>query len=170
MKLPYRFLLTTVVASAALTACAGKTKPTPPPPQPQETTVQAVTETGRYKPGDLDTDACLRQRVIYFDLDKTDIHSEFQAAISCHAAYLRQFPNARVTLEGNADERGTREYNLGLGERRGNSVSSALSGAGASSSQLNVVSYGEERPVCREHGEACWQKNRRVEIIYTSKQ
>ena len=170
MKLPYRFLLTTAVATLALAACTNTKKPPPPPPAQQETVTQAVTETGRYKPGDLDTDACLRQRVIYFDLDKTDIHSEFQAAISCHAAYLRQFPGARVTLEGNADERGTREYNLGLGERRGNSVSSALSGAGASSSQLNVVSYGEERPVCREHGEACWQKNRRVEIIYTSKQ
>ena len=63
--------------------------------------------------------------------------------------YLRQFPEARVRLEGNADERGSREYNLGLGERRGNAVQSALSAAGASSSQLNVVSYGEERPVCR---------------------
>jgi peptidoglycan-associated lipoprotein len=171
MKLPYRFLLTTVVATAALAACTNTKKAPPPVPQATDTTTTtAVAETGRYKPGDLDTDACLRQRVIYFDLDKTDIHSEFHAAISCHAAYLRQFPTARVTLEGNADERGTREYNLGLGERRGNSVSSALSGAGASSSQLNVVSYGEERPVCREHGESCWQKNRRVEIIYTSKQ
>jgi peptidoglycan-associated lipoprotein len=75
-----------------------------------------------------------------------------------------------VTLEGNADERGTREYNLGLGERRGNAVDSALSAAGASASQLNVVSYGEERPVCKEHNEGCWQKNRRVEIVYTAKQ
>ena len=172
MKLPYRFLLTTVVATAALAACTNTKKPTPPPPQATDTSTAVTSDStsGRYTVGSLESDACLRQRVIYFDLDKTDIHSEFQAAISCHAAYLRQFPGARVTLEGNADERGTREYNLGLGERRGNSVSSALSGAGASSSQLNVVSYGEERPVCREHGEACWQKNRRVEIIYTSKQ
>jgi len=109
-------------------------------------------------------------RVIYFDLDKTEIHSEFQAQIACHAAYLRQFPGAKVTLEGNADERGTRDYNQGLGERRGNSVSSAVAAAGASTSQLNVVSYGEEKPVCREHNEECWQKNRRVEIVYTSKQ
>ena len=86
-----------------------------------------------------------------------------------HAAYLRQFPDARVRLEGNTDERGSREYNLGLGERRGNAVQSALSAAGASSSQLNVVSYGEERPVCRQHDEACWSKNRRVEIVYTAK-
>jgi len=119
---------------------------------------------------DLDKDSCLRQRVVYFDFNETNIKPQFQAAISCHAAYLRQFPGARVTLQGNADERGTREYNLGLGERRGNSVSSALGAAGASTAQLNVVSYGEERPVCKDHSEDCWQKNRRVEVVYTSKQ
>ena len=171
MKLTARFLLTTVVATAALAACSSnKPKTTPPPVSDTTTTTTTGTGNGRYTVESLDTDACLRQRVIYFDLDKTDIHSEFQAAIACHAAYLRQFPGARVTLEGNCDERGTREYNLGLGERRGNAVQSALSAAGASSGQLNVVSYGEERPVCREHGESCWQKNRRVEIVYTSKQ
>jgi peptidoglycan-associated lipoprotein len=136
--------------------------------QVTETTTSGTDNDGRYKVGDLDTDPCLRQRVVYFDLDRTEIKSEFQAQISCHAEYLRQFPNARVTLEGHADERGTREYNLGLGERRGNAVQGALSGAGASSSQLNVVSYGEERPVDRGHDESAWSKNRRVEIIYTS--
>ncbi len=129
----------------------------------------ATETTGKYTRESLDTDSCLRQRVVYFDLDQTEIKPEFQAQIACHAAYLRQFPEARVRLEGNADERGSREYNLGLGERRGNAVQSALSGAGASSSQLNVVSYGEERPVCRQHDESCWSKNRRVEIIYTAK-
>jgi peptidoglycan-associated lipoprotein len=155
-----------------LVACASKTKPTPPAGETSRETTTTTTPSGggKYTVGDLDTDSCLRQRVVYFDFDKTDIKSQFQAAIGCHAAYLRQFPGARVTLEGNADERGTREYNLGLGERRGNSVSSALGAAGASASQLNVVSYGEERPVCKEHGEDCWQKNRRVEIVYTSKQ
>jgi peptidoglycan-associated lipoprotein len=170
MNFPVRILLTAVVASATLAACTN-TKKTPPPPPVQETTTTTTgTGNGRYTVESLDTDACLRQRVVYFDLDKTDIHSEFQAAIACHAAYLRQFPGARVSLEGNCDERGTREYNLGLGERRGNSVQGALGSAGASTSQLNVVSYGEERPVCREHGESCWQKNRRVEIVYTAKQ
>ena len=173
MKLPMRVLLTAAVASVTLVACAGKTKPVPPSTETNRDTERNTTPAdngGKYKVGDLDTDSCLRQRVVYFDFDKTDIKSQFQAAIGCHAQYLRQFPGARVTLEGNADERGTREYNLGLGERRGNSVSSALGAAGASASQLNVVSYGEERPVCKEHGEDCWQKNRRVEIVYTSKQ
>jgi peptidoglycan-associated lipoprotein len=171
MKLPVRVTLTALVASVALAACAGKNvKPTTPETTaaPAETTPQ--TNAGAYTPESLDTDSCLRQRVVYFDFDRSEIKPEFQAQIACHAKYLQQFPGARVTLEGNADERGTREYNLGLGERRGNAVSSAISAAGASPSQLNVVSYGEERPVCKEHNESCWQKNRRVEIVYTAKQ
>ena len=166
-----RVLLTTVAATAALAACSSnKPKQTPPPPPSNDGAVTSSAKSGPYSgPEDLDRDSCLRQRVVYFDLDKTEIHSEFQAQIACHAAYLRQFPGAKVTLEGNADERGTREYNLGLGERRGNAVNSALSSAGASGSQLNVVSYGEERPVCKEHGESCWSKNRRVELVYSKK-
>ena len=173
MNFPIRVLLTAAVASATLIACSSnKTKPVAPsdnggnPPAMSNTTDNG----GRYKIGDLDSDSCLRQRVVYFDFDHAEIKPEFQAQIACHASYLRQFPGARVTLEGNADERGTREYNLGLGERRGNAVSSAVGAAGASSSQLNVVSYGEERPTCKDHSEGCWQKNRRVEIVYTSKQ
>jgi peptidoglycan-associated lipoprotein len=162
-------ILFSVALVAGLAACAAKkVKPvetTPTPPTAQTTPVES---TGRYQPGDLDTDSCLRQRVIYFDLDRTEIKPEFSAQIACHAEYLRQFPNARVTLEGHADERGTREYNLGLGERRGNAVDSAITAAGASASQLNVVSYGEERPVDRGHDESAWSKNRRVEIVYTS--
>jgi peptidoglycan-associated lipoprotein len=156
---------------AGMAACAKKnTKPAPPVEEtPPPTTTERIESTGKYTRDSLDTDSCLRQRVVYFDLDRTEIKPEFQAQIACHAAYLRQFPEARVRLEGNADERGSREYNLGLGERRGNAVQSALSAAGGASSQLNVVSYGEERPVCRQHDESCWSKNRRVEIIYTAK-
>ena len=158
---------------AGVAACAKKAVK-PPPPQPEiapsaSTSTEPMDNSGRYTAGSLDTDSCLRQRVLYFDLDKSEIRPEFQAQISCHAAYLKQFPQARVTLEGNTDERGSREYNLGLGERRGNAVQGALSAAGASSSQLNVTSYGEERPVCRQHDESCWSKNRRVEIVYTAK-
>jgi peptidoglycan-associated lipoprotein len=156
---------------AGVASCAKKAVKPPPPVEeaPPPTSTERMETTGKYTRESLDTDSCLRQRVIYFDLDRTEIKPEFQAQIACHAAYLRQFPEARVRLEGNADERGSREYNLGLGERRGNAVQSALSAAGGSSSQLNVVSYGEERPVCRQHDESCWSKNRRVEIIYTAK-
>jgi peptidoglycan-associated lipoprotein len=161
-----------VLLVAGVAACAKKAvKPTETSVDntPPATTTEPVENAGRYTRDSLDTDSCLRQRVVYFDLDRTEIKPEFQAQMACHAAYLKQFPQARVTLEGNADERGSREYNLGLGERRGNAVQGALSAAGASSSQLNVVSYGEERPVCRQHDESCWSKNRRVEIVYTAK-
>lgn len=124
---------------------------------------------GTYGPGDLDTDACLRQRVVYFDFDQDNLRPEFQAIIACHAKYLMDRPDARMTLQGNTDERGTREYNHALGERRGNAVSGALLASGGGAQQLNVSSYGEEQPVCDESNESCWSKNRRVEIYYTSK-
>ncbi|GMV28466.1 MAG: hypothetical protein AMXMBFR59_05910 [Rhodanobacteraceae bacterium] len=133
----------------------------------QQPSTGGSTDTGAYTEESLNSDSCLRQRVIYFDLDRTEIKSEFQAQIACHSKFIRQFPNYNVTLEGNADERGSREYNLGLGERRGNAVQSALSSSGAPGTQLNVVSYGEERPTCKDHSEDCWSKNRRVEIVYT---
>ncbi|MBN8726581.1 MAG: peptidoglycan-associated lipoprotein Pal [Xanthomonadales bacterium] len=159
-----------VLLAAGMSACAKKAvKPAPAPEETPITQTAPAEPSGRYTRDSLDSDSCLRQRVVYFDLDQTEIKPEFQAQIACHAEYLRQFPDARVTLEGNADERGSREYNLGLGERRGNAVQSALSAAGASRAQLNVVSYGEERPVCREHNEACWSKNRRVEVVYTAR-
>ena len=160
-----------VLLVAGVAACAKKNvKPVDTgSTQPTTTDTHAMDNGGRYTRDSLDTDSCLRQRVVYFDLDKSEIKPEFQAQVACHAEYLRQFPDARVTLEGNTDERGSREYNLGLGERRGNAVQGALSAAGASSSQLNVTSYGEERPVCRQHDESCWSKNRRVEIVYTAK-
>ena len=124
---------------------------------------------GRYSPADLETDACLRQRVVYFDFNEDTLRPEFQAAIACHAKYLRDRPDSRMNLEGNADERGTREYNLGLGERRGNAVSAAIQGNGGSAGQITVVSYGEERPTCADSTEDCWGRNRRVEIVYTTR-
>src|SRR5690606_28482959 len=145
--------------------------PSRPTPFPYATLSRstAPVSDGRYTPADLDSDACLRQRTVYFDFDQDTLRPEFQAIMACHAKYLSDRPESRVTLEGNADERGTREYNLGLGERRGNAVSGALQGAGGSAGQITVVSYGEERPVCAESGEGCWQQNRRVEIVYTAK-
>ena len=163
-------ILTVALMCAAAVACSKKVKETPPP----ATDVGTVPTTtpvapGAYTPADLDTDACLRTRVVYFDLDQDAIKPDFQAAMACHAKYLRDRPDARMTLEGNADERGSREYNMGLGERRGNAVSSAVQAQGGSGSQISVVSYGEERPTCTDSNEDCWARNRRVEIVYTAK-
>ncbi|MEM9533317.1 MAG: peptidoglycan-associated lipoprotein Pal, partial [Pseudomonadota bacterium] len=115
-------------------------------------------------------DSLLSRRVVYFDFDQARIKPEYQDIIGAHATYLAAFPGARVTLEGHADERGTREYNLGLGERRGNAVSDLVDARGASASQLSVVSYGEERPASNCSDESCWGRNRRVEIVYTREQ
>jgi peptidoglycan-associated lipoprotein len=171
-----RILLVTALVCATTVGCSKKVKETPPTDTgnttgattaPMDNT--APTRPGAYSPSDLDTDACLRSRVVYFDLDKDALKPEFQATMACHAKYLRDRPSARLRLEGNADERGSREYNLGLGERRGNAVSSALQANGGSGTQLSVISYGEERPVCNESGEGCWSQNRRVELVYSAK-
>ncbi len=169
MNATTRVLMTAMLCMAAV-ACSKKVKETPPPvTTPTTPTTPVETTPGAYGPEDLDTDACLRQRVVYFDFDQETIRPEFQAQMACHAKYLRDRPSARMTLEGNADERGSREYNMGLGERRGNAVSSALQANGGSASQMNVVSYGEERPTCTQSTEDCWAKTRRVEIVYTAK-
>ena len=170
MNTTTRVLLTALMCTAAV-ACSKKVKEAPPPQV--ETAPPAVTQpaatTGAYTPADLDTDSCLRTRVVYFDFDQETVRPEFEAAMACHAKYLGDRPSSRMNLEGNADERGSREYNMGLAERRGNSASSAVQANGGSGSQITVTSYGEERPTCTESGEDCWAKNRRVEIIYTAK-
>jgi len=97
------------------------------------------------------------------------IKPEFQAQIACHAAYLRQFPEARVRLEGNADERGSREYNLALGDKRAQIVAKQLVLMGAKQSQIEAVSYGEERPKAEGHDEAAYAENRRADIRYVVK-
>ena len=165
-----RVLLVSLLSVAALAGCSNKVKEAPvADTTPTTPTAPVATGDGAYGPEDLDTDACLRQRVVYFDFDQDTLRPEFQAAVACHAKYLRDRPEARMNLEGNADERGTREYNLGLGERRGNAVSAAIQGNGGSAGQMSVVSYGEERPTCAESSEDCWQRNRRVEIVYTTR-
>ena len=165
-------LILSVALVASLAACSKKVvQPEQPPVEPQreEVTTTQTNDDGKYDASDLDSDSCLRQRVVYFDFDKAEIRAEAQAILACHGKYLTDRPSAAMTLEGHADERGSREYNLGLGERRGNAVSSALQANGGSASQLNVVSYGEERPGCADTSEDCWGKNRRVEIVYTAK-
>jgi peptidoglycan-associated lipoprotein len=167
-------LLIAATVVMSLAACTKKVKELPPqetPPADTGATTGGVIDTtpGKYSPADLDTDSCLRQRVVYFDFDQDTLKPEFQAAIACHAKYLRDRPEARMNMEGNADERGTREYNLGLGERRGNAVSAAVQGNGGSAGQISVISYGDERPTCAESSEDCWGRNRRVEIVYTTR-
>ena len=119
---------------------------------------------------DLDNpDSLLSQRVVYFDYDMATIRSEFREMLALHARYLQENPMARMTIEGHADERGSREYNLALGEKRGNAVANLLRAQGAGSDQIEVVSYGEERPVATCSNDSCWSQNRRGVLVYTAK-
>ncbi len=107
----------------------------------------------------------LSERTIYFEFDSSDLTAQGQAIASNFASYLVANPTAKLRLEGHGDERGTREYNIGLGERRANAVQLALLNGGASRTQLSIVSYGEERPADPRHDEDGWAANRRVEIV-----
>ncbi len=116
-----------------------------------------------------DPDSLLAKRTVYFEYDRSVVLEQDRSILEAHAQYLSQNPGAAVTLEGHADERGTREYNLALGERRANSVRQFMSLLGASGQQLRTVSFGEERPAARGNNEEAWAQNRRVEIIYRSR-
>jgi peptidoglycan-associated lipoprotein len=106
------------------------------------------------------------QRIIYFDFDSSDIRNEYVDVIAAHGRYLAGNATVRVRLEGHTDERGSREYNLGLGERRSQTVKRALMLQGVQESQIATVSYGEERPAAAGSDDNAWSKNRRVEIVY----
>ena len=105
------------------------------------------------------------QSIVYFDFDSSDLKAESQVVVAAWAKYLTANPTAKAQLQGNTDERGTREYNLALGERRSAAVSAALQSAGVAASQLELTSNGEEKPVALGHDEASWSQNRRVEIV-----
>lgn len=105
-------------------------------------------------------------RLVYFDYDSDEIKPEFKAVVDAHARFLRANPSRRVALEGHTDERGGREYNLALGQRRAEAVRRAMALLGVADSQLEAVSFGKEKPAATGSDEAAFAKNRRVEITY----
>jgi peptidoglycan-associated lipoprotein len=134
-------------ASARLTV----TPPPPPPPAPSPSEADLFSQ---------------NIRDIYFDYDKSDIRADQQGSMQADAAFLGQHSSVNFTIEGHCDERGSTEYNIALGDKRANSVKSALVAAGVNTSRINTVSYGKEKPFCEEHNEACWQQNRRGHFTY----
>jgi peptidoglycan-associated lipoprotein len=113
-----------------------------------------------------DPNSILSKRSIYFEYDQFDIKDEYRKLVEAHAKFLRDNPTAKMLIQGNADERGSREYNVGLGQRRSDSVKKMLALLGVREEQVESVSLGEEKPVCAEHNEDCWSKNRRGDILY----
>ena len=108
----------------------------------------------------------MQQLVVYFEYDEADILPEFNALLQAHGQFLAHNPNTQLRLEGHADERGSREYNIGLGERRAQAVRRVLMLQGAAGTQLTTVSYGEERPAQTGSDDEAWRLNRRVELVY----
>ena len=137
------------------------TPPPAPPPAPTPPAENEVTDEGV-----LLHRGTRISRIFYFDYDRAVIKRADLAALEIHAAYLNENRGASIVLEGHYDERGTREYNLALGENRGNAVRTFLTSAGVSPRQIETVSYGEERPDDPGHSDAAWARNRRAVLIY----
>jgi peptidoglycan-associated lipoprotein len=137
--------------STSATATVSVNPPPPPPPAPA---------------GPSEDELFLREvRDAYFDYDKADIRPDARTALSKTADFLKAHPSIKVTIEGHCDERGSTEYNLGLGDRRASAVKQYLVSLGVSADRLSTVSFGKEKPFCTEHNEACWQQNRRGHFV-----
>jgi len=139
-------------------------------PSPEATPRRGPTVDVTRRGGDAalkDPNSPLSKRQIFFDYDKFEIKAEYKGLVEAHAKYLRENPGAKMLIQGNADERGSREYNIGLGQRRSDTVKRALILLGAKDGQIESVSLGEEKPQCTEHAEGCWAKNRRDDMLYS---
>ncbi|MBZ0095771.1 MAG: peptidoglycan-associated lipoprotein Pal [Sulfuricella sp.] len=108
----------------------------------------------------------LSKRSVYYDFDKSDVKAEYKPMVEAHSKYLTGNKGAKIAVQGNCDERGSREYNIALGNRRADSVRKIMNVMGASDSQIEVVSFGEEKPRAACHDESCWKENRRSDIVY----
>jgi peptidoglycan-associated lipoprotein len=111
-------------------------------------------------------EALRQEQIVYFDFDKSSIRSQYAELLQAHADFLVKNPSVKVLIEGHADERGTPEYNIALGESRGKSVAKYLQSLGVSDSQISVVSYGEEKPMVKSRTEEAFAKNRRAVLVY----
>jgi len=108
----------------------------------------------------------LSKRSVYYDLDKSDVKAEYKPMVEAHSKYLTSHKDAKVTVQGNTDERGSREYNIALGNRRADSVKNMMNVYGVPNSQIETVSFGEEKPRATCQDESCWKENRRSDIVY----
>ena len=163
-----RLAITMIAVSAlSLSACAKKApEQLPPAPESTTSTPAPTPPTGPIPGSQTHFRSVMNgQDVIYFDTDKFDIDSQDAAALRSQAQYMLQYPNIRATIEGHCDERGTRDYNLALGERRANSAKNYLVSLGVPATRLSTISYGKERPVALGSNEAAWAQNRRAVTV-----
>ena len=167
MKLNRPLLI--AVSVLALAACGKKAPKDLPPPPATDTSAQTGTGTGTttgpIKGSQEDFVASVSSDRIFFDTDQYDVDAQDQQTLQSQAAWLQQNPNVRVTIEGHADERGTRDYNIALGDRRANAAKNYLASLGIDPSRINTVSYGKERPAALGSDEAAWAQNRRAVTV-----
>ena len=166
-------LMLIVMSGLALAACKSKPPTLPDASNPTEqqsdrsgATSDSSVGQGTGSANELLEVAKQTGTVIYFEYDRAEIKPEFVAIVTAHAKYLNLNASNKVRLEGHSDERGSREYNIGLGERRAQAVRRALMLQGVTEAQITTVSYGEERPAVQGSDEAAYAKNRRVELVY----
>jgi len=138
----------------------------PPTPAPDTRTVQRVDTAPKEIDPLSDPNNALSKRSVFFDFDRFEVRSEFQSLVEAHGRFLATTKQRHIVIEGNADERGSREYNLALGQKRADAVKSRLQLLGATEQQIETISYGEERPRSTGHDEAAWAQNRRADIVY----
>ena len=177
MKMVSR-LATVAMLSAVLIGCSSTPEQATEVVEPAETQVQRDPNEGVEILDDCqppcafpksalnDPQSPLAQRLVFFAYDSSDIAPEYEEVITNHARFLQSHPDVSVRLEGHTDERGSREYNLALGEQRAQAVQRLMVLQGAPAQSINVVSFGEEMPLDSASTEAAWQQNRRVEIVY----
>jgi len=156
-----------IAGSLAISACASKAPPElPPQPGPATTTETAPRTLGPVPGSQADFLAQMQgDDTIHFDFDRYEVRPEDQMRLQKQAQWLSRYPGKRATIEGHCDERGTREYNLALGERRANATKNYLVGLGVDPNRLTTISYGKERPIALGSNEAAWAQNRRAVTI-----
>ncbi len=148
------YTITATGPGGTATASARVTVTTPPPPPPPAPT---VSEEDMFNRSIKDA---------YFDFDKSNIRPDADQALTQDAQFLNQHPDIKFTIEGHCDERGSEEYNLGLGDRRATAAAKFLENLGIGADRITTISYGKDRPFCTEHTESCWQSNRRAHLVY----
>lgn len=174
-KFPFVLAICLALSLTGLTGCAGKKKAPEPPKKEIKAPTPAPAPAPRIERAPVKTEekitvpVDLRFNTVYFDYDKSNIRSDQRGTITDNAELLSKYETVKIKIEGHCDERGSNEYNIALGERRAASTKRFLVEYGISSSRIETVSFGEERPAQTGHNETAWSKNRRCEFVITAK-
>jgi peptidoglycan-associated lipoprotein len=156
--------LAAVAFAVVLAGCSTPKPPPPPPPPPPPAPAPAPT----IQPGSIKDFQVNVGDTVHFDYDKYAVLDADKDLLKKQADWLAKYPDVKVTIEGYADERGTREYNLALGARRANAVKEYLVSLGVATARIETISYGKEKPICTDSNETCWAQNRRGVTVITS--